>query len=127
MTVQGWRPPVYISGPMRGKPQHNYPLFALVAADLRAHGWTVENPAEHFGGKTDRQIHEYLASDVISLILYARGIVMLPGWEDSEGSRLELQIAMNLQYEAFCWEPGRGLLFLDRTWAARVLASPQPI
>lgn len=117
-----WRPPVYISGPMRGKPENNYPLFHLVASALRSQGWTVENPAEHFDGAQDRQIHEYLASDVVSLIMYARGIVLLPGWQDSEGARLEAQIALDLRYELFAWLEGRGLRTVARAYVADVLS-----
>lgn len=37
---------IYLSGPMKGYPESNYPLFRQVAADLRADGHRVYNPAE---------------------------------------------------------------------------------
>lgn len=38
---------IYLSGPMTGVPEYNYPAFNAEAARLRALGYTVENPAEN--------------------------------------------------------------------------------
>lgn len=38
---------IYLSGPMTGLPDYNYPAFNAEAARLRALGYTVENPAEN--------------------------------------------------------------------------------
>lgn len=37
---------VYLSGPMAGLPEHNFPAFHAHAAQLRAAGYDVVNPAE---------------------------------------------------------------------------------
>ena len=37
---------IYIAGPMRGKPDYNYPAFNEAAEKLRCDGWDVENPAD---------------------------------------------------------------------------------
>lgn len=123
MTMD-WRPPVQLIGPMTGKPEFNYPMFNLVAGALRSSGWTVGNPAEYFGGAQDRLIHEYLAASAIDLALYARGIVALPGWQDSPGARLEAQIAINLRYDTFFWDPHHGLRHMDRRYVVDVLSRP---
>jgi hypothetical protein len=55
---------VYVSGPMRGRPDFNHPTFNEVADVLRDRGLgnedddhpRVTNPAENFGGRTDLPI-----------------------------------------------------------------------
>jgi len=37
---------IYISGPMTGLPEHNFPAFHAAAERLRKAGWEVNNPAE---------------------------------------------------------------------------------
>ncbi len=44
---------IYISGPMSGLPECNYPAFNAAAAHLRALGYSVENPAENPDPDTD--------------------------------------------------------------------------
>lgn len=89
---------IYISGPMRGLPDFNYPLFAATAKTLRHQGFHVLNPAENFEGDQDREIPEYMRAD-IKMMLQASMVFMLPGWQDSEGSRLEYLIAKALGLE----------------------------
>jgi uncharacterized protein DUF4406 len=43
---------IYISGRMSGLPEFNFPAFHKAAADWRAAGWEVVNPAESFDGAT---------------------------------------------------------------------------
>ena len=38
---------IYLAGPMSGLPELNYPAFHAKAAELRAAGHHVENPAEN--------------------------------------------------------------------------------
>lgn len=86
---------IYISGPMTGMPDHNYDFFDDVAADFRRLGFEVINPAENFGGATDLPRDVYMRRDFSSLAR-AHGIVMLPGWQESEGARLEAMVAQEL-------------------------------
>ncbi len=86
---------VYISGPMTGLPDFNYPAFAERAAAWRAKGWTVRNPADHFGGAQDRTYAEYMRADVADLLAVS-AIAMLPGWEKSRGANLEIGLARAL-------------------------------
>jgi len=88
---------IYLSGPMTGLPDYNYPLFHRVAKSLRERGWTVLNPAENFDGRTDLPRSEYIRADIQALIdreVYA--IAQLPGWEQSDGARLEYVLAREL-------------------------------
>lgn len=89
---------VYLSGPMRGRPNFNYDLFNSVAENFRAAGMTVLNPAENFDGDQTRDFPEYMRAD-IEMLMKADTIFMLPGWQDSEGARLEYLLAKSLDLE----------------------------
>lgn len=85
----------YISGPMRSLPDFNYPRFNAVEAKLVEEGWEVRNPARHFEGDTSREFSEYMELDYLDVIA-ADTVFLLPGWQDSEGARLEVQVAQSL-------------------------------
>ena len=90
---------IYLSGPMTGLPEFNYPAFNAMAATLRGRGFVVNNPAENpdppcgsWEGYMRAAIQQLCDSDVI---------VMLGGWEDSQGARLEIRLARSLGIPAF--------------------------
>ena len=85
---------VYVAGPMTGIEDFNYPAFNAVAEQLRAKGYEVENPADH-GIIEGAQWADYMAYDLTRLGLCGV-IALLPGWENSEGARLEVLIAERL-------------------------------
>lgn len=84
---------IYISGPMTGLPDLNFPAFHAEAKRLRELGFEVVNPAElnPDGGSWE----ECLKKDIAELIK-CDGIIMLPGWHNSRGACFELNIASNL-------------------------------
>lgn len=82
----------YLSGPMSGLPELNFPAFNRAAAKLRALGMRIVNPAEHQGLPDGSPWADYMRQD-IRLLMDCQGIVMLPGWEQSNGARLEHHIA----------------------------------
>lgn len=98
-------PRIYISGPMTGLPEENFPAFNTAAAAWRALGWDVANPAESFDGKTNLGYATYVAHD-IKLLRDCDAIAMLPGWDgpNARGSVWERAIAQD-----------RGLMVLDAT------------
>lgn len=96
---------LYPSGPMSGKPDFNYPLFNRVTAVLRGLGYVVNNPAENFGGDSSRPRPDYFRVDVANL-LDSDAIVMLPGWQESMGANLELDIAIELGLQTYQWVEG---------------------
>ena len=86
---------IYIAGPMTGLADHNFPAFGAAADRLRQAGWDVVNPAENFGGRTDLPREAYLRADT-ALLVGCNAVAMLPGWEDSQGAKLEYLLAREL-------------------------------
>jgi hypothetical protein len=84
---------IYLSGPMTGLPELNFPAFAAMTASLRADGHTVTNPAEinPDGGSW----HDCMRRDIAAL-MDCDTVATLPGWEHSKGARLEVLIAERL-------------------------------
>ena len=90
-------PLIYLSGPMTGYPEFNFPAFRAEATRLRREGYRVVNPAEH-GQDFGNSWADYLRKD-IELLLRCDRIHLLPGWADSKGARLEHHIAVELGLE----------------------------
>lgn len=88
---------IYLSGPMKGYPQSNYPLFNIVAAQLRGAGHTVYNPAEfsHDGPPDEFPIRKAFSEYSRFICEWADTIVLLPAWEASTGVSAELALAKN--------------------------------
>jgi hypothetical protein len=100
---------VYISGPMRGKPELNYPTFNAVAKVAAARGWKVFNPADEGNLPPDSGFNAFMRKD-IGDILKCGGMVLLPEWKTSEGARIEVIVAkaLGLQFfEAKWYAPGQ--------------------
>lgn len=107
---------IYVAGPMRGIPEFNFPAFNAAAANLRAEGWTVFNPAEKDNERHGTDIskgnatgdesiaakdhgfnlREALALDLDFICRQADAIGMLPGWERSKGATAEHATAVAL-------------------------------
>ena len=92
----------YLSGPMTGLEDFNYPAFNAAAVILRQRGFSVLNPAETDAGSSDRPRSFYLRIDIANL-LRATKIVILPGWERSPGATLEVAIARELGLEVLTY------------------------
>lgn len=89
---------VYISGPMTGYVDHNFPAFHAAADHLRGKGYEVVNPAEM---DDPSATHEelaaiphwwYLRRDIRAL-MDCDAIYLLPGWRWSKGANLEATVA----------------------------------
>jgi hypothetical protein len=92
---------------MTGKPEWNFPAFNAAAADLRARGFEVINPAELDAADAAPMAWEqYLRRDIKQLMDCDR-IALLPGWEHSRGAKLELHIATALGMSAMFLEAQR--------------------
>jgi len=115
---------VYLSGPMTGCPQHNFPAFRDAAERWTRAGWNVVNPADNFGGRTDLPRAAYLRLDA-ALLLQCDALAALPGWEASAGARLECLIAVELGLPVLDAETGQPLEEPPRIMT--VVASPEAI
>lgn len=88
---------IYVSGPMTGLPELNFPAFHAAAKMLREQGHQVRNPAE-VGEEPGLQWEDYMRKD-LRLLCDCTAIYLLPGWEKSKGAHLELHIAHRLGLE----------------------------
>lgn len=89
---------IYLSGPMTGLPEFNYPAFREAAARLRGLGHRVYNPAEFaFDGPLDQfPIRSAFEEYTRFICREACTIVMLPGWESSAGACVEHALASRI-------------------------------
>lgn len=83
---------IYISGPMTGLPDYNFPAFNAEAARLRGLGYDVINPAEINPVGENNTWHECMRKDIRAL-MDCDTIAMMPGWINSSGAHLEMNIA----------------------------------
>lgn len=86
---------VYLSGPMTGIPDNNFPAFHEWAARLRAQGFDVVSPAEIQEAGTWELC---LRADIREMTT-CEAIALMPGWENSRGAQLELHLAHRLGME----------------------------
>lgn len=84
---------VFLSGPMTGHEDFNYPAFARAAAELRGRGFDVVSPHELFGGDTSQPWDWYMRKSIAALV-ECDGVVLLPDWSHSRGARIEHQLAV---------------------------------
>lgn len=82
---------LYLAGRMSGLLENNYPAFHAAAAELRAAGYEVLNPAET-DLPPDTPWLAFMAAGVTQLAT-CDGIALLPGWQDSKGARIEYHLA----------------------------------
>ena len=86
---------VYLSGPMKGYPDNNFRAFHSAARRLRDCGLDVVNPAEIGvdGDATDPGFYNRCLRADIRAMMDCDAIVLMRGWQDSNGANLELHIA----------------------------------
>ncbi len=100
---------IYISGPMRGIPRFNFAAFDFAEDLWTSMGYTVLNPASRGWGSgdpatgtgvTEYEVQEWLRADIRE-ITQCDAIALLPGWEESEGAKLEAAVAFAIGLDFF--------------------------
>lgn len=118
---------VYIAGPMKGIPSHNFPMFdrakevllemghtVVSPADLnRSHGYS-ENDTAFINGDIGPAEYAKLFKFDLQEILGCEAMVMLPGWINSKGASLEYAIARMIGQPVYRINFDTGMLtFID--------------
>lgn len=109
---------VYLSGPMSGMPEHNFPAFNAEAARLRALGYEVVNPVD-INPDPGKGWKDCLRADLVAM-LACDTLALLPGWQNSQGAQLELHVAHRVGMEIalssemqpagpMCWNCGTAM------------------
>ena len=86
---------LYVSGPMTGYVEYNFPAFHKATTRLRSAGYSIICPAENWQGDeaTDRALAMRLD---IHQVLVADGLAVLPGWRQSKGALCEVEVARQI-------------------------------
>lgn len=102
---------LYLCGPMTGYPENNYPAFDRAAAELRAMGYDVRNPAEleaPLEWARRRRVEHPEWDDwmrvALALMLQCDGLCLLPGWKESRGACLERDVAWRMGWQIYTLE-----------------------
>ncbi|WP_313678426.1 DUF4406 domain-containing protein [Corynebacterium stationis] len=100
----------FISGPMTGYPNFNYPAFHEVGEYLKSRGERFLSPAHgRFGhprtapAPDEAKPWEFYMRESIKQLMLCDRILMLPGWSNSEGAWLERDLAKNLGMRIEYW------------------------
>lgn len=87
---------IYIAGPITGHPDYKRD-FNRVENQLLVKGYTVLNPAHLPGGMTPAQYMRIC----LAMIDDADAVVLLPGWQDSRGAKLEADYCLYVGKTAY--------------------------
>lgn len=127
---------IYLAGPMRGKPNWNFDAFDEARVRLTAMGHRVYCPAQLFRAspyeQSDKQDREHLLHVLqqdMACLYTAEAIALLPGWQDSVGTTVELATAQFLNLEVLDATTGKPMLVNSRPWALAkllMIGSPCP-
>ena len=88
---------LYLSGPMTGLKDKNFPAFMKAAIKLRAKKYRVVNPAELNIGDPQATWEACLVRDIKEM-MKCRAVALLPNWRKSRGAKLEVYIAKALSW-----------------------------
>ena len=114
-STTGRQPKCYLAGPMRGLPHWNHEAFASATRRLRRAGWEVFSPHEKdrelgitppADGQTDEPLTAFPIGDDLKAIAEGDAVFVLPGWENSEGATLEVDVARRLKRPVYSYEKG---------------------
>ena len=93
---------IYISGPMKNMPNGNLEAFDKAEKQLRKLGYDVLNPhaiseivnLRFFEMGKIPEYEDYLKEDIIQMLSKCDKVLVLPGWRQSKGTKLEIANAL---------------------------------
>jgi hypothetical protein len=88
---------LYVSGPMSGIKDLNFPAFIAAAEALRRAGYAVVNPVD-LNPDPKAEWKACMRADIKALV-DCDAVATLPGWKESRGAWLETRIANGLGME----------------------------
>lgn len=100
---------VFLSGPMTGIKDYNFPLFNHIAEVLRKCGYEVVNPVDICKKYkkerilSDKAVFDAMIAEQQESEQTCNALVLLPGWENSKGVRLELKTAIEKNMHIIQW------------------------
>lgn len=93
---------IYVSGPMSGIAENNFPLFQRVVKSLRDHGLEVVCPTECATCSVGEDVYDnYMRGDLIEMFRKCKGIALIPGWDTSKGATMEAMNALLLKFDFY--------------------------
>lgn len=98
----------YLSGPMTGIPEYNYPEFERVTKYLRAKDMEVVSPHEipaPVEELKDEALWEYYMAKCKEQVAECDTIILMEGWPESRGARQELQWAIEQHMPVYFIHP----------------------
>lgn len=99
----------YVSGPMTGIEDFNYPAFELACKILRGEGIDVVSPHEldrphGWEDMKPEPLWVHMMNLCIALIDDSQGIIMLPGWPQSRGAKRELVMCLERDFPVYFFD-----------------------
>ena len=97
---------LYVSGPMSGIEEYNFPAFKAATERLRAAGYKVLCPTEVrmdcgclgalYNCEQKHDWADFVRADLIAMLRHANAVALLPGWDRSSGAKVEVSVALAL-------------------------------
>ena len=91
---------IYLAGPMRNFPDFNFPAFDAYAEALRRKGYVVVSPADldreegfHPEDVVTGELQRKMMIRDVEAICTCDMLVLMPGWEESSGVKVEKALA----------------------------------
>lgn len=110
---------IYIAGPMSGMEDWNFPAFFEAERQLKELGHEPINPAHNDGETVEEALKSagsperpnnswayYMRRDLPS-VMGAEAICVLPGWQNSKGASLEVQVAKAIGLPLYILRDGK--------------------
>jgi hypothetical protein len=100
----------YLSGPMSGIEEYNYPAFTDAARMLRDSGVKIESPHENewpvtSDVMTEAQLWEAMMWVAEAQLGRCQGVILMPGWCHSSGALRELGWAKERKLPVYFYDP----------------------